>query len=542
MHKMARVTQSAVEAPEAAESERRAESIRARLVSPIPGSRMWGWIGPLIVGAIAAVLRFVNLGRPGNIVFDETYYVKDALALLKYGFEMEYIEEGADDRIAAGNDNVFKEDEANYIVHPPIGKWAIALGIRLFGLDSFGWRFATALAGVLMAVVVARLGRRMFRSTILGCAAGLFVAVDGMGIATSRTAILDGILALFVIAGFACLVVDRDRMRERYAEWAAARMLDGLPLGDGPVLGWRPWRLAAGVLLGLAAATKWNGLYALAVFGILTVLWDAGARRAAGMRSPALNAFLRDGPIAFVTMVVTAITVYLTSWMGWLLSDDAWDRLWAAGHPLTGVASIVPDWLRSLWHYHAAMMDFHVGLGDEHPYESQPWTWLVMQRPVSFDFNSLQPDEAGYPGCGGAAVECSQAVLALGNPLLWWAGCIALVVAVWMWAVRRDWRAGAILAGLLATWVPWLIFLDRTKFAFYAVAVLPFMALALAYSLGLLMGGPQASISRRSVGVTIAGALVVAIVVLAWFFYPIYVDEFIPRHEWGQRMWLDSWI
>src|SRR3712207_7864868 len=49
-------------------------------------------------------------------------------------------------------------------------------------------------------------------------------------------------------------------------------------------LGWRPYRWLAGLLLGLAIGTKWNGLFFLIAFGVMTVLWDVGSRRVAGDR------------------------------------------------------------------------------------------------------------------------------------------------------------------------------------------------------------------------------------------------------------------
>ncbi|NEE43340.1 phospholipid carrier-dependent glycosyltransferase, partial [Streptomyces sp. SID8455] len=84
-------------------------------------------------------------------------------------------------------------------------------------------------------------------------------------------------------------------------------------------LGWRPWRLAAGVMLGLAFATKWNGLYVLAAFGLMTVLWDVGARRTAGAVKPYMAVLRRDLVPAFVSTVPVAIVTYVVSWTGWIV-------------------------------------------------------------------------------------------------------------------------------------------------------------------------------------------------------------------------------
>lgn len=507
----------------------------SRLNRPMPDDHLWGWLGPLFVGVVAGVLRLIDLGRPRRLIFDETYYAKDALAQLLFGYPRETVDD-ADELIVAGETDVFT-DEPSFVVHPPAGKFLIAQGIRLLGMEPAGWRLATALAGVVLAILVARAGRRLFRSTVLGCTAGLFIAVDGMSIAVSRTAILDGLVAMFVVAAFACLLVDRDDSRARLSAWVRHRLSAGLPIGDGPVVAWRPWRLAAGVLLGLACATKWSGLYAVAVFGVMSVLWEIGARRAAGVASPGVNALLRDGPVAFVTLVGSAVVTYVISWWGWIFSDDAWGRSWAQGNPPSGLAHLIPDWLRSLWHYHGQILDFHTGLSSEHTYESSAWTWLYLGRPVSFDYQGL---DRGDSGC--QVQHCSQEVLALGNPILWWGGCLALVVCLVWWFFRRDWRAGAILAGMLATWVPWLLFPDRTTFAFYAAVIVPFLALAVAFALGLVMGRSDAPSVRRTIGVVIAGAYVLLVVAVAAWFYPIHVDAVIPYEEWHQRMWFDSWI
>jgi dolichyl-phosphate-mannose-protein mannosyltransferase len=501
-----------------------ASQVRSRLVRPMPQDGTWGWLGPLFVGAVAAVLRLVDLGRPGKFIFDETYYAKDAYSLLRFGDARAFVD-GADDKIAGGDLEVFT-DQPSFVVHPTIGKWLIALGIRLVGMEPVGWRLATAVAGILTVVIVARAGRRLFRSTLLGTTAGLLLAVDGMSITLSRTAILDGILAMFIVAAFACLLVDRDRARAKYADWADSGS------DRSPLFAWRPWRLAAGVLLGLACGTKWSGLYALAVFGVLSICWEFSARRAAEQSAPLRNTLLRDGPVAFVTMVGSAAIVYVASWTGWIAGDDGWSRQWAALRPATGIANVVPDWARSLWHYHWEMWNFHSGLSTPHDYASDAWGWLVLTRPVSFDYTGL---ERGQQGCD--VDKCSQAVLALGTPLLWWGACLALAACLWMWLARRDWRAGAILAGVLATWAPWFLFVGRTTFAFYAVAIAPFLVLAVAYVIGLILGPADAEPSRRMWGAAIAGAYVLSVVAVAAWFYPIHVDATIPFDDWLRRMW-----
>jgi len=508
---------------------------RNRLGGPMPRDGHWGWTGPLLVTALAGVLRLVDLGRPNRFVFDETYYAKDAWSLVHVGYARQYMDQ-ANERALSGETAIFK-DSASFVVHPEVGKWLIGAGERIFGFDPFGWRVAVAVLGTLMVLVLARLARRLFRSTLLGCTAGLLLAVDGLAIVTSRTAILDGILAFFVLVGVACLLVDRDWSRDRYARWAAEHEVRRRGVGGGPWLLWRPWRLAAGVSFGLACGTKWNGVYVLAVFGLVTVVWDAQARATVAGWAASARGFLIDAPVAFLTVVGTAVVVYVASWGGWIASSGGYDRQWAAEHPTGGLAGSVPEWMRSLWHYHAQMLNFHTNLTAEHAYASKPTTWLYLGRPVSFDYLEVT---RGQQGC--TVDKCAQEVLALGTPALWWGGCVALLVCLALWILRRDWRAGVAVLGVAATWVPWFFFWDRTIFAFYAIAILPFLVLAVTYVLGLILGPASASAGRRTFGAAVVGAYVLLVVANSAWMYPLMVDQVIPHEQWRDRMWFRSWI
>ena len=183
------------------ERDRRPPSLRQWLAPAIPGSRLMGWLGPLLVTLFAGVLRFYDLGKPRAVIFDETYYAKDAYALLKFGYEHNTVK-NADKLLLQHPPNLnIWADGGSFVAHPPAGKWLIAIGEWLFGMTPFGWRFSAALIGTLSVLILARVARRMTRSTLLGCAAGLLLALDGMHLVTSRTAILDIFVMFWILAG-----------------------------------------------------------------------------------------------------------------------------------------------------------------------------------------------------------------------------------------------------------------------------------------------------------------------------------------------------
>ncbi|WP_216586803.1 dolichyl-phosphate-mannose--protein mannosyltransferase [Streptomyces brasiliscabiei] len=534
--------------------------IRERLVPPFPkpATRLWervglgpepayriaramDWVGPLLIALLAGTIRFWRLDRPHELAFDETYYAKDAWSLLRLGYEGTWPDRKiADPQVLADPQVIPLSDTGSFVAHPPTGKWVIALGEWMFGLEPLGWRFMPAVLGTLSVLMLCRIGRRLFRSTFLGCLAGALLAVDGLHFVMSRTALLDLIVMFFVLAAFGCLLIDRDRARARLA---AALPVDGegrvrpdADTGDRAGTGWRPWRLAAGVCLGLAASTKWNGLYFLAFFMVLTVLWDVGARRVAGARRPYRAVLRKDLGLSALSLAPVAVVTYVAAWTGWFLSDDGYGRHWADGRG--GVWSWIPAPLRGLWHYESAVYRFNVNLDAFHKYESNPWSWLVLGRPVLFSYRSPEPGEAGCHAITG----CSQAIVALGTPVLWWSACCALVYLLFRWALRRDWRAGAVLCAVAAGYLPWFLYQDRTIFSFYAVVFVPYLCLAVTMTLGALLGPPGADADRRARGAMVAGALVLLI---AWnfiYFFPIYTGLTIPYPDWQVRMWLPTWI
>lgn len=506
---------------------------RTRILPPTDGRG--GWIATLAVALLAGVLRVVRLDIPRGRIFDEIYYACDAQNLLRYGVEAGSLPTDGENP----SPPCTPSGEAGFIVHPPLGKWAIAMGMRVFGVNEFGWRIAAAVAGTLMVVLLIRVTRRMTGSTVLACLAGLLLTLDGLHFVQSRVAMLDVFLAAWVLAAFACLVADRDAVRRRLA------VTDDDDLaGWGPSLGWRPWRLAAGVCLGAALATKWSALYYVAVLILLAFFWEVGARRIAGISSPLRATVFRSAAPLLAVLVVLPAFVYVVSWFGWFASSTAdqlaWDRNWAEGNPASGLAGLVPDGLRSWWHYHVAQFTFHDDLRQKHPYQSHPAGWLLLARPVSYYY----PAGVGAGDYGCEVESCSREVLAIGTPAIWWITIPVLLVLAWLWLAKRDWRPAAVLVMILTAILPWIRDdLDgRTMFLFYALPAVPFMCLGLALVAGWLYGGAAATARRRTAAAMGVGAYLAIVVINFAYLYPVLAAQTLPYEAWRARMWFTSWI
>jgi dolichyl-phosphate-mannose-protein mannosyltransferase len=341
------------------------------------------------------------------------------------------------------------------------------------------------------------------------------------------------VLSTFVLAGFGALVLDRDRTRRRLAILGedSPRPWPELAAGLGPRLGLRPWRLLSIVLLALAVSVKWSALWFIVIFMLLSLLWDVSTRRTVGMSRPWLATLRTSAPIVLATSLALLAFIYLLSWTGWLLSSSGWGRNWATEQE----PSIIPNAFRSLFDYHRQAWNFHVDLDSEHSYQSNPLSWPLMIRPTSFHYESIKDNSLGC-----STDHCAQEVLALGNPIIWWAALLAIPYQLWNWITTRDWRSGALLAGIAAGWLPWMLYLDRTVFTFYTVIYVPFVVMAVALTImKLLQKKPP---QQQRVVVALVGLYLLAVVAAAWWFYPIWVGDVIPYDQWRLRMWMPTWI
>jgi dolichyl-phosphate-mannose--protein O-mannosyl transferase len=255
----------------------------------------------------------------------------------------------------------------------------------------------------------------------------------------------------------------------------------------------------SGVAIGLAGASKWSGFFVIPLIIALTINW----------KTFQLSILLRR----LVQFILTPLGVYFITWSGWMLNSNGWGR--QSGGNL----------FSSLWKYHIEILGFHRDLAEKHAYNANPWSWLVLGRPTSFYYES--PKDCG-------AASCAQEILAIGTPVLWWAGVFAIAVTAGLFIVSKDRIAAFILAGIAGTYLPWFFIQDRTMFYFYAISILPFLILALIYTFNWALKHKD---YRKYIGVFI---IVVAINFI--YFLPIFLGIQIPYADWLDRMWLPSWI
>lgn len=402
-----------------------------------------------IITIFSLIIRIWHLNLPKGYIFDEVYYAKDANSLIQHGVELN--EQGG----------------ADFIVHPPLGKWLIGIGIKIFGNNEFGWRIIPALVGTACVILIYLIAQRLFNSIFLSSTAAVLMALDGLALVMSRVALLDIFLIFFILLAFYFTLTNN--------LWLS------------------------GVAIGLAGASKWSGFFVIPLIIALTINW----------KNFQLSILLRR----LVQFILTPLGVYFITWSGWILNSNGWGR--QSGGNL----------FSSLWKYHIEILGFHRDLAEKHAYNANPWSWLILGRPTSFYYES--PKDCG-------AASCAQEILAIGTPVLWWAGVFAIAVTAGLFIVSKDRIAAFILAGIAGTYLPWFFIQGRTMFYFYAISILPFLILALIYTFNWALKYKD---YRKYIGVFI---IVVAINFI--YFLPIFLGIQIPYADWLDRMWLPSWI
>ena len=307
---------------------------------------------------LAAITRLWNLGSPAKLVFDETYYVKDSYTLWKAGHELQW---------AAGNENTFDAKgvlgSPEFVVHSPLGKWIIGLGMQLFGVGNpFGWRIMVALFGIAAVWLIFLVAILLFGSKRWALVPAFLLAIDGQAIVISRTAILDGMVMTVALLGFYFLL---------------RALTSATPTR---------WMLAMVFSLGAGAAIKWSVAFFLVVF----------------------MAYYLFQTKRFKSLLLTplALVPYLASWSGWFISHG-----W--GYQSNNV-------LGSFINYHLQMYHFHSTLSVQHPYQSSPSTWLAMLRPTSFFFENHDGLVTAIDPIGNPVIWLAG-IVALGFWFAWFA-------------------------------------------------------------------------------------------------------------------------
>ena len=352
-------------------------------------------------------------------------------------------------------------------VHPPLGKTLIAVGVSIFGMTPFGWRFMGTLFGVAMLAALYVLLKNMFGKTFVATCGTLLFGFEFMRFVQTRLATVDTYPVFFIILSYLFMY--------RFITTTADKPLRETlrPLG------------LAGLFFGIGVATKWIVIYAgLGLFAmyILKIVTDYRCWYAPENLGGYTERVVK-------TLAFTALTFIAIPGIIYVLSYIPYGQAKGMGAGML----LDLDYYKMVVRVQLDTFKYHSALVAEHPYSSWWYQWVINHRPILYYLNYLEDGTR-------------SAFAAFGNPVVWWGGLVAIVVMIFRAAIHRDVRALVIVIGYFAQLGPWML-VSRIVFAYHYFPSTVFLVIALAhmfdtiYDRAVLTDGAERREPRPAAGV-----------------------------------------
>jgi len=353
--------------------------------------------------------------------------------------------------------------------HPPLGKLLIAVGVKIFGMNPFGWRVVGTLFGIGMLPLIYIFAKRLIGKSEYALIAEFLMACDFMHFAQTRIATIDVYGVFFIMLMFYYMMRFYRLSFYKVSLWTTLRPLF--------------W---AGLFFGIGAACKWIALYGGAGLALIffLVLYDRYKEYDAAKKLVAEehgNTNVADEVAD--TYAVDEAKQIVRLFPRLAVKTMAWCSLFFILIPaIIYSLSFVPimaakgqaHTLKQLVQYQVDMYEYHSNLVATHPFSSPWWEWPMMVRPIWY-----------YSGADVSAGNVST-IVSFGNPAIWWLGFLAVFAALFVSRRRKDKAMSVILIAYLSQYVPWL-FVSRLTFIYHYFAMVPFLILCIVYMMKVLL-------------------------------------------------------
>ena len=382
--------------------------------------------------------------------------------------------------------------------HPPLGKVTMMLGVQLFGMTPFGWRFMGTLAGVLMLPVMYLMVKQLTHDSKLSMIAMCLLALDSMHFTQTRIATIDSYAVFWIMVMYLFMF--------RYCQmsWNQTSLRRTLvPLG------------LCGITMGVACATKWIGIYAAAGLAVL-FFWTLYNRLRESKYIEGPNPTLKNTLITLgfcvVFFIIIPLIIYYFSYY-WHLRAEG----------LSGFGGMFSlKWVKRVIRIQQDMFNYHAGLGGDTHYFRSPWyQWPVIWWPMWY-----------YSGTDYMPGGTISSISAMGNPAVWWFGLAAIIfLFVRVCLDRRARRDHLIVVISFASqFLPWVL-VPRSTFIYHSFASVPFIIIASA----LLLDAVRRRSPRTFQACTCL--LLVSAAALFAMFYPLESGMPCPREYAKHLRW-----
>lgn len=372
--------------------------------------------------------------------------------------------------------------------HPHLGKILISVGILLFGMNPFGWRFMSVIFGILLIPLMYLFAKKMFKNTFIAAVTTGLITFDCMHYTLSRIATIDIIAAFFILLMYYYMY--RYFVEDSLYRASASSMQDKFP----PKNVYLPLALS-GVSMALGIATKWTGVYAGAGLAVLFIWYTITHFP----KKQTLKLFFFCC-LFFIAVPLIIYTLCFIPVVGYSEYNGLIDKA------VQGTKY---------------MFDYHANLVAEHYYSSPFYEWPVIWMPL-------------LDACDEVSASMSSCVSTMGNPAIWWFSIPCQLYVFFRWIFKRDKKAGFLCIAYLAQYVPWMS-ISRITFIYHYFPASLFMILMTGYT--LLHVNKRFSWGKKA----ITAYLVIALVCF-FLFFPLISGLPVPREYGYSLRWLKDWI
>lgn len=326
--------------------------------------------------------------------------------------------------------------------HPPLGKLFIALGIKIFGMNPFGWRFMGTLLGVLLVPVMYLFALKIFKKRLYAFSAAFLMMFDFMRFTQTRLATIDTYSVLFVLLMYYFMY---DYFTTKSYDLRFVQSLKPLAF--------------CGLFFAVGIASKWTSMYAGAGLAFLFFLskyleyQDIEKRRHKWSQDKKPWILVNFGGTCLACMVffiIIPVIIYTLCYIPY-----------KAGNPDNGLISIMLQNQESMYNYHS-------NLNATHSFSSSWWKWPIMIRPIWY---YVRPE---------VAVGMRSTIVSFGNPAVWWTGIAAIVASMIIAWKKRDKKMTVIFVAFALQFCPWML-VTRCTFIYHFFTSVPFVILMIVY-------------------------------------------------------------
>lgn len=370
--------------------------------------------------------------------------------------------------------------------HPPLGKTIISIGIAIFGMNPFGWRFMCVVCGALMIPFMYLFAWKISRKTEIATMAAILLATECSHFSLSRIATIDIIVALFILMMFYYMYGFTECLQNNGDFTQQCKIL-----------------ALAGVSMACGISTKWTGFYSAA--GIAIIFFVAILRYSFSRKfdKKTINYLTRMCVFCIMAFIVGPFIIYSLSYIQF--SQVYFDK----------------NIFQHVWDNGKLMLNYHAKTVFSHPYSSEWYEWIVDRKPLLDAYTNL---DSGY----------ISTIATFVNPLVAWGGLVAFIYNVYLWRCKKDRNAETLIIAYLAMLLPWLL-IHRTVFIYQYYGCTLMLILMIANAICHL--GKTAKSQKK-----IINTVIITTCALFVLFYPV-ISGVRVNYDYVNTVleWLGNW-